>query len=107
MLFNELIATSDAVSRTSRRQQKTRLLAECMRRLPCEEIPIATNYLSGAIRQGRIGIGVAKIFRTHHEAAALPSLTIVEVDQAFEELAASTGTGSTTRRAALLKELFA
>ncbi|HJV35850.1 ATP-dependent DNA ligase, partial [Geomonas sp.] len=53
------------------------------------------------------GIGVAKIFRTHHEGAALPSLTIVEVDRAFEELAASTGSGSTTRRAALLKELFA
>lgn len=106
MLFNEIVATSDAVSKTSARQAKTRLLAGCLRRLTPGEIPLAATFLSGLIRQGRIGIGVARLFRMEHQSAAVPQLSISEVDRAFEEIAATTGAGSAARRAGLLRELF-
>ena len=61
---------------------------------------MAIAYLSGEMPQGRLGIGGAAI----REARDVPpsdagTLTLVEVDAAFAELAAIAGAGSARRRA--------
>jgi DNA ligase 1 len=107
MLFAELVATSEEVTRSSGRLAKTRLLADFLHHASPEEAAIAINYLSGILPQGRIGIGIAKIMNLRQHPAGTPSLTIVEVDRCFSELAATTGSGSAAARGLLLGGLFA
>ena len=47
MLLHDLVATSNAVAQTSARLQKVALLADLLRRLSPDEIPVAIGYLSG------------------------------------------------------------
>jgi DNA ligase 1 len=107
-LLATLVSTSQRVAATPARLAKIRELAELLAALDPQEIEIATLYLSGELPQGRIGLG----YRTLQAAAATaaaPSatLTIVEADRRLATLAATRGSGSTTRRARLLTELWA
>jgi DNA ligase-1 len=106
ILLATVVATSRQVAMTAARSAKTRLLAECLRTMNAEELEIAVLYLSGEIRQGRIGIGPAALRACAAEAATTPSLQIVEVDRLLGELAAIRGSGSGARRAAALRTLF-
>src|SRR5881394_661501 len=56
-LLATVVATSGQVAATPARSAKIRLLAECLRDAQTEELEIVVLYLSGEIRQGRIGIG--------------------------------------------------
>jgi DNA ligase 1 len=107
MLLAELAATSSAVAAVSGRLEKIARLSELLKRLAPAEVPIAIAYLSGALRQGRIGVGSAAI-RTAHDVppADAPSLTIEGVDRVFEELRAISGAGSTRARQKRLRDLF-
>jgi DNA ligase 1 len=107
MLFATIVATSQQLTATSSRLDKIRQLVDCIRQLPPDEISIAIKYLSGILPQGRIGIGMAKLFEQRGEAAASPSLSIAEVDAVFSGIAATTGAGSAARRGKLLAALFA
>jgi DNA ligase 1 len=107
MLFAELVAVSEKVTRSSGRLAKTGLIADFLHHASPEEAAIAINYLSGILPQGRIGIGIAKIMNLRQHPAGTPSLTIVEVDRCFTELAATTGSGSAAARGLLLAGLFA
>jgi ATP-dependent DNA ligase I len=64
-------------------------------------------FLSGVPRQGRIGIGYATAYGIEPEPAALPSLTVADVDQAIDEVQAATGGGSAGERKRLLSGLLA
>ena len=57
MQLQALVDVSIAVSRTRSRIEKIDRLADLLKRLPPDEISIAVAYLSGALPQGRIGIG--------------------------------------------------
>ena len=107
MLLADLVGTSAAVADTSGRLDKIGRLAELLKRLNAQEIPIAVAFLSGATRQGRIGVGYAAIANA---SAATPapqsSLTLEDVDRTFSELAAVAGKGSAGERARLLRQLF-
>ena len=61
MRFADLVGTSDAVARASGRLEKIALLASLLKRAAPEEIEIATAFLSGTPRQGRIGLGGAAL----------------------------------------------
>jgi ATP-dependent DNA ligase I len=61
MRFYELVEVSNAVANVSSRLDKTRELSALLKRLPADEIDIAVSFLSGAPRQGRIGLGWAGI----------------------------------------------
>ena len=107
MELQALADTSRCVAETSRRLEKVTLLAEFLRRLEPEEIPIAISYLSGNLRQGKIGIGYAVL----RDAGPCTSescnpLTIIETDRLFEEIAAVSGPGSSAKRVRLVRELM-
>ena len=105
-LLANMVATSGQVAATTARSVKTRLLADCLRTMSAEELEIAVLYLSGEIRQGRIGIGPSALRDCAADAALAPSLQVIEVDRLLEELATIRGSGSSARRAAALRTLF-
>ncbi|HEX2443646.1 MAG TPA: ATP-dependent DNA ligase [Vicinamibacterales bacterium] len=108
MLLHELVDTSMAVQAVSGRLDKTARLAALLTRASRDEIEIAVTFLSGGMRQGRIGLGFAAI-RVAREipAASDPSLTLEDVDRTFERIAAVSGAGSGRERAGLLRGLLA
>ena len=119
MRLAELVDTSAAIAATPARLEKLALLAELLRRADREEVPIAVAWLSGHLRQGRIGLGWAAL-RSALEAADAPPpaptlfdtpdetspLDLRAVDGAFDRLARLTGAGVATRRATVLAGLF-
>jgi DNA ligase-1 len=105
-LLDEVVRTSAQVAGQPGRLAKTRLIADCLRRLEPDEVEIAIPYLSGDIRQGRLALGHPALKSRIRDAAAAPSLTLRDVDQAFTALKASKGKGSAARRAGMLDALF-
>jgi DNA ligase-1 len=108
VLLHELVQTSRRVAETRGRLAKIELVAELLKRAGPEEIAIAIAFLSGSLRQGRIGIGYAtlKDAKPAHAADA-PTLELAAVDSALQHLATTTGKGSAQTKERLLGELFA
>jgi len=105
-LLVDVVCASAAVAATSSRLAKIRVIADCLRALEPGEIEIALPYLSGDVRQGRLALGYSSLKSAMGGAAAAPSLTLTEVDAAFEELKTVKGKGASGRRASLLRNLF-
>ncbi len=108
MHLNDVVESSRLIADTSARLEKVEVLATMLRRLQPQEVPIAVAFLTGEPRQGRIGIGPAKIRAAFPDASAVePSLTILDVDAGLEQIASVSGPGSAAARARLLHELLA
>ncbi len=108
MLLADLVTTSLRVAETRSRSAKIASLADLLRRLGADEIDPAVSWLSGNLRQGRIGLGGASVRDARPgSVAAEPSLTIGEVDATFERIGGITGAGSTAERGRLLSGLLA
>jgi DNA ligase 1 len=105
-LLADIVSASEAVAATSSRSAKVAILAELLRRLDAEEIPIGVGFLSGAARQGRVGIGYAAIRGVTRAPADTPTLTVTDVDRAISDIEAETGGGSAGRRRELLEALM-
>ena len=107
-LLADIAVVSQRVARTSSRLEKTRELADCLRCVAPDEIPIAIAYLSGETLQGKLGVAYGTLQSVRHQPpAANPSVTLAEVDAAFTGLAAVAGRGSAAAREARLAALFA
>jgi DNA ligase-1 len=106
MLLNDLVETSRRVKETSGRLAKIALLAELLRRADPDEVGIAVAYLSGAVRQGRIGVGYATLREAAGAPASAPALTLAEVDASFGRIMATRGVGSAAERRRQLGALF-
>jgi DNA ligase-1 len=121
MRLAELVDTSERVTATSARLEKTALLADLLRRLEPREVPIAVAYLSGRLRQGRIGLGWSSIRSATDEtkrldeppslfddAPGVPSepLGLIDVDRAFDVIAVRSGSGSARGRTRALRALL-
>jgi DNA ligase-1 len=107
-LLADLVATSAAVTETSKRTGKIHHLAALLRRLGADEIPAAVAFLSGTTPGGRLGVGSAAIKAARDVAAGEgASLSIEDVRATLAEVAAVSGSGSTARRVGLLRDLFA
>jgi DNA ligase-1 len=107
MRLADLVTTSRLVAETRARSRKTAALADLLRRLGAEEIDIAVAFLSGDLRQGRIGLGGAAVRNARPESAAAEgTLRLIEVDAAFERIGATTGSGSTAERSRQLSSLL-
>jgi ATP-dependent DNA ligase I len=105
-LLAEVVAASKNVTETSSRSAKVAILAELLGRLEPGEIPLAVGFLSGAPRQGRVGVGYSTIYRLETEPAPEPSLTVDELDRAISAVRETTGSGSAGRRKQILGELL-
>jgi DNA ligase-1 len=106
MHLHELVATSAAVGATRARGRKTSLLAALVRGLPPPERSLAVAYLTGAVPQGRIGIGHAAVSALDVPPATHPSLALADVDACLTALAGTTGDGSRQRRDTVLTDLY-
>jgi DNA ligase 1 len=105
VLLDEVAGTSAAVAASSARLAKVERLAACLRRLAPDEVHPAVAFLSGDLRQRQIGVGWAAL-RDAPDPAPGPSLTVTEVDAAFERIGRLAGPGSQTERRRLVGELF-
>jgi DNA ligase 1 len=105
VLLSEIVETSDAVAATSARLAKVERLAACLRRLAPEEVETAVAFLSGELRQRQIGVGWASL-RSPPPAAAAPTLSVLDVDQAIELIGRQAGAGSQAERHRLLAGLL-
>jgi DNA ligase-1 len=107
MRLARLAATSRRLAETSGRREKIALLAELLAEAGPEEIEIATAYVSGAVRQDRLGLGWATLERARPDAAAAaPEVELTEVDAALEAIAHCSGKGSAETRRRLLGALL-
>jgi DNA ligase 1 len=107
MQLQALVDVSGAVARTRSRIEKIDRLADLLKRLPPEEIAIAVAYLSGALPQGRIGIGWSIVSHARGVAPAeQPSLELREIHDQFELIAGTRGAGAAGIRRRLLTDLF-
>jgi DNA ligase-1 len=104
----EIAETSKAVAEVSGRLEKIERLAALLARTGADEIEVAVAFLSGSSRQGRIGIGWSALSQVKSSASVAQEATLelVEVDEVFGRISATTGAGSTRERARLLSELF-
>ncbi|MFC5379396.1 ATP-dependent DNA ligase [Aquipuribacter nitratireducens] len=107
MLLSEVVAVSRAVGATRSRLTKAEALAGLLRRLGPGEVTPATAWLSGELRQGRVGVGHRTLAGLRVPAAEEPSLTVAQVDALLDDVAASTGSGSGARREVVLRGLLA
>jgi DNA ligase-1 len=107
MRLQEVVSTSTAVTEAAGRLEKIGLLARLLKQLTPAELPVALRYLTGALPQGRIGIGHSLISQAKlARPATEPRLELLEVNATFEGTAATSGPGSASRRLAALRDLF-
>jgi ATP-dependent DNA ligase I len=106
MLLRELVEASVAVRATSARGGKVERLAELLRRTEPDQVPAAVAWLSGELTQRQIGVGWATL-RDRPSPAAEPTLTVAEVEAAFDRIGALSGAGSQSARRAAVHELLA
>ncbi len=103
-----LVDAADAVAATSRRLEKITRLAAVLQAAGPAEVESVVAFLSGGPRQGSINIGHAIISAASDTSPAdTATLTIPEVDAAFDLLARVQGRGAARERASRLRELFA
>jgi DNA ligase-1 len=109
MKLADLVDTSRRVTEASGRLEKIGLLASLLASVPPGEIEIAVAFLSGSIRQQKLGVGYAALQAAMPERAAdAPTLELAEVDTAFDRIAGvAAGKGSTGERQRILRELLA
>ena len=105
VLMNDVVATSSVVSATRSRLAKVDALADLLRRAG-DQVRAVVAFLAGTPLQGRIGAGWRTLVNLRTAPAAMPTLTVAEVDHTFSEVAGTSGKGSATRRTELLGALF-
>ncbi len=105
-LLSDVVRTSTQVAGTPSRLAKVRELAGRLGRLEPDEIRIAIPYLSGEIRQGKLSLGYASLQSARAAPAPAPTVTLLEVDRAFDELKAIQGKGAAARREKRFAQLF-
>jgi ATP-dependent DNA ligase I len=106
MLLAEIAEASSDVAATSSRLAKIDRLATCLRSATSEEVAIAVAYLAGELPQGTVGVGWAAL-RDPPAPAEMPTLELLEVDDAVTRLKGISGRGSQTARREELATLFA
>ena len=105
-LLAEVVDASREVVGTSSRSRKVAILAELLRRLDADEVPIAVGLLSGVPRQGRVGVGYSTIYGVDHARAVEPILTVGDLDRALVVVSEATGPGSAARRKQILGDVL-
>ena len=105
--LHRLVEVSSAVAATRSRNAKRDALAEVIRAMGRDELPAGVAYLSGALPQGRVGVGPATICDSAAvQPAAAATLTLAAVNEAVERIRNAAGPGSAATRRNTLRTLF-
>ncbi|AKH86145.1 ATP-dependent DNA ligase [Streptomyces sp. CNQ-509] len=105
MLFADLARTSREIAATRARSEKTALLAALFREADPADAPLVVTYLAGRLPQRRTGVGWSAL-KDAPAAARQPRLTVREVHDAFDAIAAVSGKGAQAERRRLVHELL-
>ena len=107
MLLADVVATSSTVAATRSRKAKVTAISALLAEAGSspEELETVTAYVGGSLRQRRTGLGWRGLSSLPPPATA-PSLTVLEVHEAFEALSSLAGAGSQAARTAAVAELF-
>ena len=107
MELKRLVESVIAVRATSKKTEKTQLLANLLRQAQGKDIELLALYLVGTLPQGRIGIGWRIIEQANADLPVADSnLSLHQIDQILDDIAKDQGTGSTARKAQALHRLF-
>src|SRR6266513_62370 len=107
MLLKSLVETSNQVAATSGRLAKIKLLADLLKQASPDEIELAIAYLSGTIRQAKIGVGWATLQKARTHVGTSSRLHVRDVDEVLEKITQTSGKGSAGEKQRLLSDLFA
>jgi DNA ligase-1 len=105
VLLADVVATSGVVAATRSRKAKVAAIADLLSSAAADELETVTAYVGGTLRQRRTGLGWRGL-TSLPEPASSSSLTVLEVHEAFDRLAALSGAGSQATRGAAVVELF-
>lgn len=107
MLLRRVVETSARVSQTSGRLAKIELLADVLRDARPAEMESVIAFLSGSLRQSKIGVGYGLLQRIATTTPAIQSaVTLAEVETALTRLAGTSGKGSAKAKETVLRDLF-
>src|SRR5678816_740618 len=107
MELKRLVELVSAVRATSKKTEKTQLLANLLKQAQGRDIELLALYLVGTLPQGRIGIGWRMIEQARADlAGADASLSLHQIDQVLDGIASDQGAGSTSRKIQSLRGLF-
>ena len=98
-------SASGEIAATRSRLAKRAVIAAAIGEAAADEIALVVTYLSGTLRQRRTGLGWASMGDLPPPAVE-STLTLREVDDAFEAISALGGTGSSAARTAAVAALF-
>jgi DNA ligase-1 len=97
--LTDIVEASRAVGATRSRKAKIAALASVLRSADGGLLPTVVAFLAGEPRQDRLDLGPAAVYGAEAEPASTSSLTVAEVDAAFQRIADTpAGTGSRTAR---------
>jgi DNA ligase-1 len=106
VLFADVARVSAEVAATRARSRKTESMAALLASAEPHDAGLAVRFLSGELRQRRTGLGYAAL-RDLPPPADEPTLSVTDVDKAFEALATLSGAGSQGERRRRFLELAA
>jgi DNA ligase-1 len=105
MLLRDVVETSGVVAATRSRKAKVAAISERLTHAELDELPVLTAYLGGTVLQRRTGVGWRGV-TSLPEPADAPRLTVLDVHETLDRLAAMSGAGSQETRAAGVRDLF-
>jgi len=106
VLLNALVTTSNQVAATSGRLAKIALLSDLLKQASPDELELAIVYLSGTIRQSKIGVGWATLQKAKTHVSTSARLQLRDLDETLEKIATTSGKGSAGEKQRLLTDLF-
>jgi ATP-dependent DNA ligase I len=107
MEWARLVELVGRVRATSRKSEKVALIGGFLQQTRGLETELAALYLTGTLRQGRIGVGWRTLETAMPPGPAVGEpLTLARVDEALAAVAGETGPGSAERRLRLLHTLL-
>jgi len=106
VLLSSVVSTSAQVAATSGRLAKIQLLADLLKQASPDEVELAIAYLSGTIRQSKVGVGWAALQKAKSHVGTSARLQLQDVDQTLETISQTAGKGSAIEKQRLLSDLF-
>jgi DNA ligase-1 len=107
MEWSRLVELVGRVRATAKKSEKVAIIAGLLRQTRGPEAELLALYLTGTLRQGRIGVGWRTLEPAMPSGPAVgPPLTLARVDGVLSAVAVETGSGSAERRLRSLRALL-